>query len=142
MRGEDKHIVRFRRVLLAVKYIRSHSLHYLWLSSFHHAGAHQSPRGFGQPHLEAIMIIKQGSKPALGKGSIMNRQTYEATCESTLIGQSRRVQNRDSLYTGGVIGCKDGRFQVELFGHKVEWSRERCNPADGRDNPLGPPSNV
>ena len=88
------------------------------------------------------MIIKQGSKPALGKESIMDRQTYEATCESTLIGQSRRVQNRDSLYTGEVIGCKDSQFQVELFGRNVEWPRERCNPTDGGGNPLGPPSNV
>jgi len=72
----------------------------------------------------------------------MNRQRYQDICDMASTGEARYVQNRDSLYTGEVIGCMELSFKVEVFGHQTDWPMEACEPADGKGNPLGPPSNI
>jgi hypothetical protein len=52
------------------------------------------------------------------------------------------VQNLDSMYTGKVVACGEDQLIVEAFGHRIEWSAERCRPVERTVNPLGPPTNA
>lgn len=72
----------------------------------------------------------------------MDRQGFEKVCESLSLGEALFVRNCDSLYAGKVVGCRDDGFVVEVFGHKVEWPADKCDPVNRGVNPLGPPSNI
>ncbi len=72
----------------------------------------------------------------------MNRQQFEQTCELVRSGERRYVRDQKSLYTGEILSCDNGKFRVDVFGHRTEWEMGRCEVDEKFVNPLGPPTNT
>ena len=73
---------------------------------------------------------------------MMRSEEFNRLCRDAGAGEERFVQNLDSLYAGKVVACGADELTVEVFGHRVEWSVEKCRPVEGTANPLGPPTNA
>jgi len=88
--------------------------------------------------------MKKNETYALGQegGAIMRSEEFSSLCRDVGAGKERLVQNLDSMYTGKVVACGAGELTVEAFGHRVEWSAEKCQPVERTVNPLGPPTNT
>jgi|GEM_PF-2130673 hypothetical protein len=74
----------------------------------------------------------------------MRVQEFQQVCDAVASGEAKRVQNLDLLYVGEVVACdRDrNRVEVEAFGHRFEWSAERCRAVDPRVSALGPPTDL
>lgn len=72
----------------------------------------------------------------------MKRKEFKDVCAAVATGEHKRVENMPLRYVGEVVDCKRGRLVVEAFGHRFDWPWKRCRSSDGRQNPLGPPSNI
>jgi hypothetical protein len=73
---------------------------------------------------------------------MMRSEEFTGLCRDVGAGKERLVQNLDSMYTGKVVACGEDQLIVEAFGHRIEWSAERCRPVERTVNPLGPPTNA
>ena len=72
----------------------------------------------------------------------MRKDELSALCQRAVAGEEARVENLDLRYGAQVVACHEHYLTVEAFGHRFDWAADHCRAVSGRDDPLGPPSNL